>query len=82
METKSIKNLEELLKEIFLITSDQFSWTIRKVDLETWDSLGLTSLAVGIHEEFNYHFEPSEALELNSFEEIKRILLDKGVISE
>lgn len=71
--------LKQLLLDVFLLTEDQFSFELRKEDVDTWDSLGVVSLAVGIQETFGYHLSPEEATGLGSVHDIVRILSDQGI---
>ena len=50
--------LNDLLMEVFLIEEDEVTDDLRRADLDTWDSLGTVSLAVGVEEVFGYHIDP------------------------
>ncbi|MBA2962923.1 MULTISPECIES: acyl carrier protein [Ramlibacter] len=71
--------LKQLLLDVFLLTDDQFSFDLRKESVDTWDSLGVVSLAVGIQETFGYHFTPEEATGVESVSDIVRILSTHGI---
>ena len=60
--------------EIFLLEDDEFSFDLSQDEIETWDSLGTVSMAVGIQEEFGYHMTPEEATKMSSIQEIKTLL--------
>jgi acyl carrier protein len=55
------ERLRELLLDVFLLDDDEFDFSLRREDLDTWDSLGVVSMAVGIEEAFGYHMAPEEA---------------------
>ena len=40
------EQLRELLMDIFLLEDDEFSFELKKDEVETWDSLGTVSMAV------------------------------------
>ena len=71
--------LAELLTDVFLLEPDEFNFGLHKEDVETWDSLGVVSMAVGVHEEFGYHFTPEEAVGIGSVDDIMTLLKDKGI---
>ena len=64
------ERLKELLIDIFLLEEEEFSFDLTRDEIETWDSLGVVSMAVGVHETFGYHFKQAEALEINSVADI------------
>lgn len=66
--------LKQLLIDVFLLTDDQFSFDLRKDSVDTWDSLGVVSLAVGIQETFGYHFTPEEATGIEGVADIITLL--------
>lgn len=76
---KNNDKLKGLLMDIFLLTEEEFRLDLKREDIDTWDSLGTVSMAVGIQETFGYHFTPEEAMGLSSFSEIIAILESKGV---
>ena len=54
-------------------------WPETSVTGQTWDSLGVVSLAVGVDETFGYHFTPEEATGITNVPEIVRLLETKGI---
>lgn len=74
------EKLKELLVEIFLLEDDEFSFDLSRDEIETWDSLGTVSMAVGIQEEFGYHMTPEEATKMASVREIKTLLEGNGIV--
>ncbi len=73
------EQLAELLMDVFLLEDDEFSFEMRREDIETWDSLGVVALAVGVHETFGYHCTPEEATQLASVQDIMTLLTSKGI---
>jgi acyl carrier protein len=71
--------LRDLLTAVFLLDPEQFRFETTREEVETWDSLGVVSLAVGIQDTFGIHLKPEEALSLKSFQQIIAVLSEKGV---
>ncbi len=71
--------LAELLIDVLLLEPDEFNFELNKEDVETWDSLGVVSLAVGVHEEYGYHYTPEEANGIGSVRDIMDLLQTKGI---
>ena len=71
--------LKDLLMDVFLISESEYSLEMSQDDVETWDSMGLVAMAVGIEETFGYHFSQEEALSIKNFQDIVDILTSKGV---
>ena len=76
---ENLDKLAELLIDIFLLEPEEFNFDLTKQELDTWDSLGTVAMAVGIQEEFGYHFTPEEANGLRSVREIIDLLGTKGI---
>lgn len=73
------QKLKELLIDVFLIDESEYSLDLAQENVETWDSLGLVSMAVGVEETFGYHFTPEEALSIKKVRDIVDILETKGI---
>lgn len=71
--------LKELLIDIFLLEEDEFSFDLSRDAIETWDSLGIVSMAVGVREVFGHHFQQAEALEIDSIADIIERLEAAGI---
>lgn len=76
------EKLRDLLLEVFLLDPSEFRWDLTKQEIDTWDSLGTVSMAVGVEETFGYHFKPVEALAIDSVQGIIDILQSKGIAFE
>ena len=77
MENES--KLQELLVDVFLLDPSEYHGALRREEIETWDSLGIVSLAVGIEETFGYHMSPEEATGLTGVADIVALLETKGI---
>ena len=71
--------LKDLLMDVFLISESEYSLEMSQEDIETWDSMGLVAMAVGIEETFGYHLAQEEALSIKEFQDIVDILTSKGI---
>ena len=58
------QKLRELVQDVFLLDPAEFRLDLTRDEIDTWDSLGVVSLAVGIHDTFGYHMSPDEAAHL------------------
>ncbi len=73
------EKLRELLLDVFLLDESEFRFDLRREEVETWDSLGVVSMAVGVDETFGYHFTPEEAIRIQGVADILSILESKGI---
>ena len=64
------EKLKDLVVDIFLLDDDEFHLGLCRDEVETWDSLAVVSLAVGVKETFGYHFTPQEAASVQSVQDI------------
>jgi acyl carrier protein len=48
-------------------------------DVNSWDSLAVVALAVGIEETFGYHLRPDEAVAIKGVQDIISVLESKGI---
>ena len=71
--------LQDLLVDVFLLDPSEYRRDLRREEVETWDSLGIVSLAVGIEETFGYHMTPEEATGLLGVADIVALLETKGI---
>jgi acyl carrier protein len=77
--TENEAKLRDLLVDVFLLEPDEYNRDLLRADVETWDSLGIVSLAVGIEETFGYHMTPEEATGLAGVADIVVLLTSKGI---
>jgi len=66
--------LRNLLVETLLIEDEQYRNENGPDTIETWDSLAMIRIAVGVEEAFGYKMTPEEMVSLNSIGDIKAIL--------
>jgi len=73
------EKLRQLVLDVFLIDENDFRFELTRDDVDTWDSLGVVSLAVGAHETFGYHMTPSEAAGIHNLGDVIALLEEHGV---
>lgn len=73
------EQLQQLILDILLLEPEEYSLDLRRDQVETWDSLSVVSIAVGLDETFGYHPTPSEATALHSVNDIIGLLEGKGI---
>ena len=55
------EKLQDLLLDVFLLDPSEFSFDLKREEIQTWDSMAVVAIAVGVEETFGYHFTPGEA---------------------
>jgi acyl carrier protein len=73
------EKLRDLLIDVFLLEDDEFDFSLTQEQIETWDSLGTVSMAVGLEEAFGHHMTPEQAVEVESIQGIIDYLTSCGV---
>lgn len=73
------QKLRDLLMEVLLLTDEEFSFELKREQVETWDSLAVVAIAAGIDETFGYHFTPDEAVGISGIRDIITILEREGI---
>ena len=73
------EKLKDLIMDVFILDESEFSFDLRREEVETWDSLGVVSLAVGVQETFGYHLSPEEAIGLQGIGDLISILESEGI---
>jgi acyl carrier protein len=73
------QKLRDLLIEVLLLTDEEFSFDLKREQVETWDSLAVVAIAAGIDETFGYHFTPDEAVAITGVRDIITILEREGI---
>jgi acyl carrier protein len=73
------QKLRDLLMEVLLLTDEEFSFDLKREQVETWDSLAVVAIAAGIDETFGYHFTPDEAVGITGVRDIIIILEREGI---
>jgi acyl carrier protein len=73
------QKLRDLLTEVLLLTDEEFSFDLKREQVETWDSLAVVAIAAGIDETFGYHLKPDEAVGLTGVRDIITVLEREGI---
>ena len=73
------EKLQELLVDVFLLDASEYHIDMKRAEIDTWDSLGVVSMAVGVQETFGHHMTPDEAVGIQSFRDIMNFLRSKGL---
>lgn len=73
------EKLRQLLIDVFLLDPNEFRFDLTRQDVDTWDSLGIVAMAVGVQETFGYHFKPEEATGIKGIQDLIHILESKGI---
>ena len=73
------EKLQELLQDILLLDPSEFRFDLARDEVETWDSMSVVAIAVGVDETFGYHMSPDEAMRVASVRDIIGILEEKGI---
>lgn len=76
----SKEKLQTLIQDVFLLDPAEFRFDLKRDEVETWDSFGVVSMAVGVQEAFGYHLTPEEAINITGVEDIMKLLSDKGIL--
>ena len=67
----------EILKDLFEL--DTVDETCSQTTCEKWDSMGQLNLVVELESEFDVTLEPEETGEMKSFDDIIKLLKNKGI---
>jgi acyl carrier protein len=84
METANLnmtnrEKLQDLLQDILLLDPSEFRFDLGREEVETWDSMSVVAIAVGVDETFGYHMSPDEAMRIAGVADIINVLEEKGV---
>ena len=78
----NLEKLKKLIVDTFLLDESEYHLDLAREEVDTWDSLGIVSMAVGVNETFGYHFTPDEATGIGGVRDIVRVLESKGISFE
>ncbi len=73
------ERLKDLVIEVLLLEEGEFRFDLMKSEVDTWDSLAVLALAIGIEESFGYHMRPEEAVAIRGIQDIIKVLESKGI---
>ena len=71
--------LKNLLVDVFLLDPAAVTFQMKREDIDSWDSLGVVSLEVGLKETFGVPITPQEAMAIKSVQDILTLLTSKGI---
>ena len=74
-----IMSIEAVVARTFNLDPSEVTDELSRETVEEWDSMGHLSLITGLEEEYKVSFAIADAMEINSVQDIKRILRDYGV---
>ena len=72
--------VEAVVARTFHLDSSEVTDDSSRETLEAWDSMGHVSLITSLEDEFRVSLAISDAMEMTSVRDIKRILKDYGVV--
>ena len=73
------EKLEDLLLDVLLLDPSEFRFDLTREEIQTWDSMAVVAVAVGVEETFGYHFTPDEATRVTGVGDIIQILEAQGI---
>ena len=73
------ERLKALVIDTFLLDPDEFRFDLERSQVDTWDSLGVVALAVGVEQTFGYHLTPEQAMGLGGVADLVAILQREGL---
>jgi acyl carrier protein len=73
------EKLQDLLQDILLLDPSEFRFDLQREEVQTWDSMSVVAIAVGVDETFGYHMSPDEAIRIAGVADLMSILEEKGI---
>ncbi|MGH9389469.1 MAG: acyl carrier protein [Vicinamibacteria bacterium] len=73
-ERKLAATIQRLFQELFDVPAERLTDKTRRGELERWDSLGHLRLVGELSDAFGIEIPPDSALEMETVEDIKRIV--------
>jgi acyl carrier protein len=73
------EKLQDLLQDTLLLDPSEFRFDLRREEVETWDSMSVVAIAVGLDETFGHHMSPDEAMRVAGVADIMTFLEGRGV---
>ena len=77
--TENQTKLRDLFTDILLLSPEEFRFDLTREEVDTWDSLAVVSIAVGVEETFGHHMTPEEAVSVDGVPYVVRYLESRGV---
>jgi len=75
----NLDKLKSLLVDVFLLDPSAVRMDLKREEIDSWDSLGVVSLEVGLKETFGSQITPQEAMAIKSVQDIITLLSSKGI---
>jgi len=69
--------IKQIMSEIFSISIENIDSHSSMDNIPSWDSLGHLQLLLQLEEKFSISFNERDTISMISFEEIKKVLVDK-----
>ena len=76
----NLEKLKALVIDVFLLDPSEFRLDLKREEVDTWDSLGVVAIAVGVKDTFGYHFTIDEASGIKGVKDIIDVLESKGIL--
>ena len=73
------EKLQDLLQDILLLDPSEFRFDLQREEVQTWDSMSVVAIAVGVDETFGYHMSPDEAIRIAGVADLMSILEEQGI---
>lgn len=73
------RKLRELFVDVFLLEPGEYRRDLERSDIDTWDSLGTVSLALGLEEAYGVRIDQEELIGLRGVADVVDLLRAKGV---
>ncbi len=77
----TVAELYALVADVFGVTPAEINDSVGPKDIETWDSLGQLKLIAALESHYRFTFEISEIFEILTVGALRRILTQKGKVS-
>lgn len=73
------EKIQVLLMGVLLLTQDEFRDDLSRVDVDTWDSLAMVMIVVGIEDTFGVRLTPEDVESIDGVQAVLAILRERGV---
>ncbi|HXC24818.1 MAG TPA: acyl carrier protein [Gemmatimonadaceae bacterium] len=79
MNAQSTEQLQNIFRAVFELPDSSDVTSLRRDNMERWDSLAHVSLVVGIESEFGLSIDAGDQLSMTSYEATQRLLEERGL---
>lgn len=77
-DQKLDERIKAVMGRVFEIRPEDVTGRVRRGELERWDSLNHLALLTALQDEFHIEIPPDQALEMETFDDIRRAVLSAG----